>query len=145
MATAILLGCDNLPLTNSDGGASHADANNVGARCEILTDAGPKQGYFNTEDLECTSLWCLKPVDQTGEADTWPFCTAKCTTDSDCVGRLRNASDPADKACVSGFTCGVALARGPTCCVKLCLCMDFTGGPVSTPAACYLDAGQSCY
>jgi|ERR1039457_357586 hypothetical protein len=145
MMATLLLGCGNLPFTGSDGGAGHADANNIGAPCDILTDAGPRQGVFNTEDLQCTSLWCIKPVDLTGSADTWPFCTAKCSTDSDCVGRLRNTSDPNDRACVSGFTCGVAFVRGTICCVKVCQCLDFTGGPISTPAACYLDAGQNCY
>jgi len=144
MAATFLLGCGNTPLAEPDGGAGHADANNVGAPCDILTDAGPKQGVFNMEDLECTTRLCIKPVDLTGVADTWPFCTAKCSTDADCVGRMRNTSDPTDKACVSGFTCGVAFVKGSICCEKLCLCMDFTGGLVSTPPACYLDAGQTC-
>jgi hypothetical protein len=145
IAATILIGCGNLPFTGSDGGAGHAEANNIGAPCDILTDAGPKQAVYNSEALECTSRLCIKPIDQTGVADTWPFCSALCSEDSDCVGRLRNTSDPTDKACVSGFTCGVAFTRGKICCVKVCLCMDFTGGPVSTPSACYLDAGQSCY
>jgi len=110
-----------------------------------MPNAGPKQGVYNTEALECTSRICIKPIDQTGVADTEALCSAMCSTDSDCVGRLRNASDPTDKACVSGFTCSVAFVRGSICCVRVCICMDFTGGPVSTPAACYLDAGQTCY
>jgi hypothetical protein len=158
MLATILLGCNGLPLANSDGGSGDAvpslpvvcpagqvpPCGTVGSLCDILTDAGPKQGVYDTEALECTSRICIKPIDQTGVADTWPFCSAECSTDRDCVGRKRNTSDPSDKACVSGFTCGVAFVKGRICCMKLCLCMDFSGGPVSTPAACYLDAGQSC-
>jgi hypothetical protein len=144
MSATILLGCGDLPFTGADGGAGPADAENIGAPCDDLIDAGPKQGVFNMAALECTSGMCIKPIDQTGVADTWPFCTAECSTDSDCAGRLRNTSDPTDKACVSGFTCGVAFIKGRICCMKICMCMDFTGGPLSTPAECYLDAGQSC-
>jgi hypothetical protein len=99
-------------------------------------DAGPKQGVFNSEAHQCTSRICLKPVDYVGGVDTWPSCSARCSQDSDCTGLIRDASDPNDKACVTGYTCGVAFTRGSICCVKLCLCMDFYGGPVATPDEC---------
>jgi len=134
MAATILLGCGGLPFTDSDGGTGrtasdggtgHADASNVGAPCDdLMPNAGPKQGVYNSEALECTSRICIKPIDQTGVADTRALCSAMCSADSDCVGRLRNTSDPTDKTCVTGFTCGVIFTKGNICCSKLCVCMD---------------------
>ncbi len=132
LIVAVLLGfaCSSNPDSNGNG------HDNVGVPCDILTDAGPKQGVFNVEALECTSRICLKPVDYVGGVDTWPSCSATCSQDSDCIGLIRDASNPNDKACVTGYTCGVAFTHGRLCCAKLCLCMDFYGGPVSTPDVC---------
>ena len=115
----------------------------VGDPCDILTDAGSNQGVYNSEALECTSRICLKPVDSVGGVDTGAFCSAWCSQDSDCIGPLRDPSNPSDRRCVTGYTCGIAFVKGKICCSKLCLCKDFYGGSVPTPTACAGDNPQA--
>jgi hypothetical protein len=121
----------------------------IGRPCDVLTDAGPAQGVFNAEALECPSRICLKPVVQqgaSGAADTGPYCSASCSQDSDCEpNQLRDQANGLDKRCIKGFTCGIAFVKGKICCQKLCLCKDFlgpTGAP--TPIACQGGAAASC-
>jgi hypothetical protein len=120
----------------------------MGAICDVLTDAGPAQGVYNSEALECPSRICLKPAVQpgaTGVVDTGPYCTAACTQDSDCAGQERDSSNPIDARCQKGFTCGVAFVKGMICCQKLCLCKDFLGPQgAPTPIACQGDAALTC-
>jgi hypothetical protein len=145
---AVCASCETIPLTDIDGGtdrkdASAPDADNVGASCDILTDAGPNYGVFNSEALECTSRICLKPVDHVGGVDTRPFCSAPCAQDSDCVGPMRDTSNPSDRSCATGYTCGIAFVKGKICCMKVCLCQDFYGGAVPVPTACAPDGSQA--
>lgn len=117
----------------------------LGAACDVGIPVGAAQGTFNAAALDCASGICLKPVDQTGVADTQPLCTAGCSTDDDCAGLLRDASEPSDKRCASGFTCGIAFVKGSLCCRNLCICKDFTGGPVTTvPIACQNGGALTC-
>jgi hypothetical protein len=118
---------------------------NLGASCDVGTDASPSQGVFNAAAPECSGI-CIKPVVSPGAAwiDTRPYCTVSCSTDDDCVGLLRNPNDPNDKRCVSGYTCGVPFVKGSVCCRKMCLCEDFTGGPIPLPNACANGADLTC-
>jgi hypothetical protein len=120
----------------------------IGRPCDVLTDAGPKQGVYNSEALECPSRICLKPVVQEGASgtiDTGAFCSASCSQDSDCDGQLRDPNNGLDKRCSKGFTCGIAFVKGKICCQKLCLCKDFlapTGAPM--PKACEGAGAANC-
>jgi hypothetical protein len=117
----------------------------VGASCDIEVDASPSMGVFNTAAPECSGL-CIKPVvsPDVPEPDTSAFCTTSCSTDDDCVGLLRNPNDPNDRRCVSGYTCGIIFVKGPLCCKKMCVCEDFTGGPIPQPNGCSNGADLTC-
>jgi hypothetical protein len=121
----------------------------IGRRCDVLTDAGAAQGVYNSEALECPSRICLKPVVQTGATmpnpPTEAFCSASCSQDSDCDGQTRDQSNPNDRRCSKGFTCGIAFVKGKICCQKLCLCKDFLGpAGATTPIACSNGAAATC-
>jgi hypothetical protein len=121
----------------------------IGRPCDVLTDAGPSQGVFNSEALECPSRICLKPVVQqgaSGTVDTGPFCSASCSQDSDCESdNTRDTKNPLDKRCSKGFACGIAFVKGKICCQKLCLCKDFLGPAGSqTPIACQGAGAAQC-
>ena len=121
----------------------------IGRPCDVLTDAGPAQGVFNAEALECPSRICLKPVVQqgaSGSVDTTAYCSASCSQDSDCdPNQLRDPTNPLDKRCQKGFTCGIAFVKGKICCQKLCLCKDFLGpGGAPTPIACQSGGAATC-
>jgi hypothetical protein len=140
LAATAAAGCPNdslPPETIPDSSTvSTVSSLGIGRPCDILCDAGAMQAVYNSQALECPSRICLKPLDGTGEADTGAFCSSECSTDSDCVGATRDPSNPSDRHCVTGYTCGVAFVVGPLCCKKLCLCKDFLAGPVQTPMAC---------
>ncbi len=123
----------------------------IGRPCDVLTpDAGPAQGVYNSEALECPSRICLKPVVQPGastfDPPTTAYCSASCSSDSDCDGQTRDRSNPRDSRCQTGFSCGIAFVKGNICCQKLCLCKDFlnpsVGDPV--PVACQGSAAATC-
>jgi len=121
----------------------------IGRPCDVLTEAGPAQGVFNAEALECPSRICLKPVVQqgaSGTVDTGPFCSASCSQDSDCESdQIRNPNNPLDKRCTKGFVCGIPFVKGRICCQKLCLCKDFLGPQgAPTPIACQGGAAATC-
>ena len=123
----------------------------IGRRCDVLTDAGLKQGVFNSEALECPSRICLKPVVQEGatmpDPPTEAYCSASCSQDSDCdTDQKRDNSNPKDKRCKTGFSCGIAFVKGKICCQKLCLCKDFLNPAVGapTPIACQAGGAASC-
>jgi len=124
----------------------------IGRRCDVLTAAGPAQGVFNSEALECPSRICLKPVVQQGASNmpnppTGPYCSASCSQDSDCeTDQMRDLSNDKDLRCATGFACGIAFVKGKICCQKLCLCKDFlnpaVGAPV--PIACQAGGAATC-
>jgi hypothetical protein len=132
-----------------DASPSEASPAGTGSSCDVLSDAEPSQGVYSAEALECPSRICLKPVVQsgaTGVVDTAPYCTASCTEDSDCEGQIRDATNPLDKRCQKGFTCGVAFVKGKICCQKLCLCKDFLGPQgAPMPIACQGEATLTCH
>ena len=117
----------------------------LGGPCNLSVDAGPSQAVHNASASECPSHLCLRTVVQQGSAgpnDTAPFCTAECNQDSDCDGELRDPTNPLDKRCRNGFTCGVAMVVGPLGCQNLCLCKDFLGpSGAPTPIACQAGTG----
>jgi hypothetical protein len=157
LVLAALAGCDNGSALVDRQGSGHLDdagawvVDNVGASCDVLTDAGANEGVYNLEALQCTSRICIKPVDYVGGVDTTAFCTATCAQDSDCVGLLRGDPkpdaqiDPRARTCVSGYACGIPFTKGSFCCRKLCVCKDFYGDEIPTPAACAADtAAANC-
>ncbi len=119
----------------------------LGGPCDVLTDAGPSQGVFNAEALECPSRICLKPVALPGSAyaATGAFCSASCEVDSDCAGQLGDPLSASDQRCKTGFVCGIPFVKGRLCCKKLCLCGDFLGtAGTEMPHGCEGDAGENC-
>jgi hypothetical protein len=126
------------------GAVTGPNAGGLGAACDLGVVLGPSMGSINTAAADCASGLCLKSVDSVGGVDTGALCTAGCATDSDCDGILRDPGDPSDKRCVSGFTCGVAFVKGSMCCRNLCICKDFTGGPVPLPIACQGTGALTC-
>lgn len=129
------------------GEEAGSESPGVGSSCDILTDAGPSQGVYNFEALECPSLICLKPVVQAGASpvNTTAFCSADCNEDSDCNGQTRSSTNVLDTRCATGFTCAIPFVKGLLCCRKLCMCKDFLGpAGALTPEACKGDAGLTC-
>jgi hypothetical protein len=123
----------------------------IGRTCDVLTAATAAQGVFNSEALECPSRICLKPVVQQGatmpDPPTAPYCSASCSQDSDCsTDQNRDLSNPNDKRCKTGFSCGIAFVKGKICCQKLCLCKDFLNPAVGapTPIACQAGGAATC-
>jgi hypothetical protein len=123
----------------------------IGRPCDVLTEAGPAQGVFNSEALECPSRICLKPVVQQGatmpDPPTGPYCSASCSQDSDCeTDQARDQDNKLDKRCSTGFACGIAFVKGKICCQKLCLCKDFLNPDVGapTPIACQAGGAATC-
>jgi hypothetical protein len=119
----------------------------IGRRCDVQADAGAMQAVFNGQALECPTRICVKPAadPKVAVTDTAPYCTAECSSDSDCDGetRERGGADR-DRRCKTGFVCGVGFEVGPLCCKKICLCKDFipsTGLPAA--ASCDKSKGVS--
>jgi hypothetical protein len=151
LATAAATACSNDPLPAETPPTvspdARVDSSGVGLPCDLPINAGPQQAVFNNQALQCPSRLCLKPIDQVGGVNTGALCSAVCSTDSDCIGSTRDASDPSDRRCAGGYACAVAFVVGPLCCQKLCLCTDFLAGPVQTPSVCdrATDSGIICY
>jgi hypothetical protein len=130
-------------------GSMACEDNGIGRRCDLLADAGAAQAVYNNQALECPTRICLKPVCTGQCGDTGPYCSSTCSQDSDCEGRKRDNTDPNDKGCKSGYTCGEAFVVGPLCCQKLCLCKDFLAcdkqrdpncsSALQTPLTCKID------
>jgi hypothetical protein len=121
----------------------------VGLPCNLGTgDAGlpAPEAIYNPQALECASRICIKPAAaQSATPDTTALCSSPCSQDSDCNGQLRDPTNPNDKRCESGFTCGVPFVVGPICCQKLCVCKDFyAGSSITTPPACQGSAASTC-
>jgi hypothetical protein len=147
-ATTAAAACSNDPLPAGTPPTASPDArvdgSGVGLPCDLGVQAGPKQAVYNNQALQCPSRLCLKPIDQVGGVDTGPLCSSLCSTDSDCGGPTRDASDPNDTRCAGGYACSVAFIVGPLCCAKVCLCSDFLAQPVQIPNACNPDGGMIC-
>jgi len=109
----------------------------IGRRCDVQADAGEMQAVFNGQALECPTRICLKPAadPMVAKVDTAPYCTAECSSDSDCDGETRDGNNGGDKRCKTGFVCGVGFEVGPLCCKKICLCKDFIPKTGLTAAA----------
>ncbi len=137
----LLLLCGCPPIDNPMGSLG------VGKPCDVLGETSDSQATFNGSAYECPTGICLKPAVSpaaSGEVKTGALCTADCSTDADCEGLVRDPTNPSDTSCANGFTCGIAFVKGPLCCRKLCMCKDFTGGPVPEPVACQGDGAQTC-
>jgi len=135
---AMLLGL--AALANMACGSNEASGDNggIGRPCNLMADAGPAQAVYNAQAPECTSGICLKPaLDSQRDYGTAAYCSAPCSTDSDCEGQKRDGNDSNDKRCTSGYACGVAFVVGPLCCKKVCLCKDFLSEKgVMVPVTC---------
>ncbi len=132
-------------------GSTGCEDKAIGRHCDVLVpDAGPAQGVYNSEALECPSRICLKPVVQQGAPSVDPptsaYCSASCSQDSDCDGQTRDTNNPLDTRCKLGFSCGIAFVKGNICCQKLCLCKDFLNPSIGapTPIACQGAAAATC-
>ena len=113
----------------------------IGQLCDLTVDAGPSQGVVNLKAATCPTGLCLKaalnPETSAVDPPTGATCTGECSSDSDCDGELRNASDAQDTRCRGGFVCGVPFVVGPLCCKRYCLCKDFLGAcGAQMPVAC---------
>jgi len=148
LATTAAAACSNDPLPAETPltvpPEAQVGSSGVGLPCDLGVQAGPTQSVYNNQALECPSRLCLKPVDRVGGVNTGALCSAVCSTDSDCIGSTRDASDPSDRRCAGGYACAVAFVVGPLCCQKLCLCTDFLAGPLQTPSVCNPDGGMIC-
>lgn len=131
-------------------GAGACEDKAIGRPCDLQADAGETQATFNQQALECPSLICVKPskLETSAATDTVPYCTAECSSDSDCEGQTRDRNNPKDKRCKSGFVCGVSSVVGPFCCKKICLCKDFVfippGGLQKPPSCDKANATSTC-
>lgn len=108
----------------------------IGRPCEVEgNQTAMGSGLQNQAALECPTRMCVLPTSEVGAVDTAPFCTAECSNDDDCEdAEKRDAKNPNDKRCKTGFTCAVPLQTGGLCCKKLCVCKDFlNNGRQSTP------------
>jgi hypothetical protein len=126
----------------------------IGRRCDVTADAGTigaMQAVFNGQAVECPTRICLKPTTDQAVAmtDTAPYCTAECSSDSDCDGETRDRTprkpgEPPDLRCKGGFVCGIGFEVGPLCCKKICLCKDFLPkGGLPPVASCDKSKGVS--
>jgi hypothetical protein len=131
-------------------GNTSCEDKGIGRSCDVLTDAAPQQGVFNSEALECPSRICLKPVMKDNatvlDPPTGAFCSASCSQDSDCGdAQIRDKQNKSDRRCAAGFVCGIPFVKGRLCCQKLCLCKDFFTGSATTPTGCNEpDSAQTC-
>ena len=137
----------NIPDATDTGGAPSAvSLDNFGAPCSVAGSL--RQAVYNDQAPECSSGLCVKPLAtwDVENVDTGPSCTRICQSDDDCSGaQARDPANPSDKACMTGYTCGVAFVVGSLCCKKLCLCKDFLGGRVGTnPLTCADDPVPAC-
>lgn len=116
----------------------------IGRPCLTLADnSSPSKAEFNPEALECPSRLCIKPAAEPGalqDAMTAPFCTAECSSNSDCDdGETRDKDNVNDKRCTGRFVCATPFETGPLKCQKMCVCSDFFKDPkaaTAVPASC---------
>jgi hypothetical protein len=109
----------------------------LGATCQVGADYTSNLAVYNSTTSECASDLCLKPMGEGGmSVDTSPYCSATCSTDSDCKGVKRDPKNPNDKTCQTGYSCGQPFVTGPLCCKKLCICNDFLAFPPMLPLIC---------
>ncbi len=131
--------------------AAGCEDNALGRPCDLRADASVSaaQGAYNMNAPDCPSHLCTKPAVQPGistELTTGPYCTVRCSSDSDCAGQTRDFNNPNDTRCLKGFACAIPFGAGALCCAKLCLCRDFfvaSVGP-ATPEACQSGSTTSC-
>jgi len=121
--------------------ASGCDGNDTGKPCDLTIDAGPSQAVAYTLDPLCESHLCLKPSLSPSAAPLAPptgaGCSVECRGDFDCMGWIRDSTNPTDTRCQRGFVCAVPFEVGQLCCRKLCVCMDFLDPNRSlVPIAC---------
>jgi hypothetical protein len=121
----------------------------VGRPCSLGVDASASHAAYTTEATDCPSHLCVKPAVQPGvstDLDTGPYCTIRCSSDTDCDGQERDPSNPLDFRCRKGFTCAPVFNKGSLCCQKICLCRDFFSSSVgpAIPPECLPDSGVSC-
>jgi hypothetical protein len=143
LASLYLIGLGMLAL--STGGCEDKA---LGRPCDLSVQAGQAQGAYNLSAPDCPSRLCIKPVPQSdvvASLDTDPYCTIQCASDNDCNGQIRDTSDPLDKRCAKGYTCGIPFGEGAACCLKLCVCRDFIGAEgLVTPDVCLTSSSTSC-
>jgi hypothetical protein len=136
--------------------AAACEDKGIGRPCSLGKDVATTEGAYSVEATDCQTRMCIKPALQPGVVpdgfDTGSYCSASCSSDSDCQGQTRDRSDPNDKRCKTGFVCAKPFGAsedtpggGKLCCQKLCLCRDFFSAAVgpATPKTCE-GAADSC-
>ena len=122
--------------------ASGCDENRLGAPCTLeVGKAAPTLYYVDENAVACPSRICLLPPAQL-MTDTGTLCSQDCRTDDDCGGgQSRDLGDPADKRCLTGFSCQAVIpslpgASAPQPCRKMCVCKDFIDVSAPPPVTC---------
>ena len=137
----MLVGALALAACSSSG--TGTSAARLGQSCDlgVGVDAGATGSVvtISSPAPECASGSCLfGPFDKA--SDTGPLCTTPCTLNAQCErGEMRDATDPDDHRCRTGFMCMVPITVGPFACQKMCVCLDWLAVPVGgfqTPAVC---------
>lgn len=136
--TMVAMKCRTQPSAAPDSQPTTTTKKKLGASCDVGASYTGDQAVFNSATSECASGLCLKPMNVSGvSVDTNPYCSATCSTDSDCDGAERDANDPNDKTCRGGYACGVEFVTGSICCKKVCICKDFLSAKgVMVPLTC---------
>lgn len=114
----------------------------VGRICDlgVEVDQQSPTTLIASGSLDCVTRTCLRvqelrepPPGGMSQVGSNGLCTAECSSDSDCE---RVPESP----CTLGFTCGVAVTVGPSCCQKFCICKDYVvlppSGELPVPVAC---------
>jgi len=139
-AALLVLGCDYTGISAVD--RAPVATPRLGSICSLgAATSAPTSVTLDSASTGCPSHLCLRPSEEQ-TTDTSALCTQPCNDDSDCQGGVaRDAADPADRACVSGFACRVPipnLSGLPYACARLCVCKDFLDPtqPATPPAGC---------
>jgi hypothetical protein len=138
----ILVGALVLAACGSDQSGTGTNTARLGEPCDLgVADAGVPGtiATISSPDKVCASQICLfGPFDKA--SDTGPLCTAPCTSNLECeTGTMRDATDPDDHRCRTGFMCMVPTTVGSFACQKMCVCTDWLNVPAGgfqTPVVC---------
>jgi hypothetical protein len=145
--TMLMMKCRTQPSAVADPSPPTATKKKLGATCDVGSASAQGMAVFNSAASECASGLCLKPANvNASPVDTSAYCSATCSSDSDCSGAKRDPNNPNDKTCQLGYACGVSFVVGPLCCQKLCICKDFLSDKgVMVPLACdsYVNNGAT--
>jgi hypothetical protein len=123
---------------------SGCDDNLVGRLCDLGKAPLPNEVVVATSSLDCVTRTCLRvpltrelPAGSEYPGGNQGLCTAECSGDDDCD---RVPESP----CKTGFTCGIAVTAGESCCKKFCICKDYFLIPPSQAACDANNVANEC-